>query len=143
MHRFVSLLILLTLTLGCATTNSTRPTTIAKPEIEAFLVQSLHFGGGSVAPATIEVRITNRAKVPIVARRISIDSPGMQEYTISRGSREIREVINPGETKRVNIFAEATALTGITNVTEPLSLRAVIDFESGKTVWREVELMMR
>lgn len=140
MHRPVSLLILLTLVLGCATASSSRPASIPQPEIDARLVQALFFGGGTTAPATIEVRITNRGKTPIVVRRIVIDSPGMQQYTLDRGQREVQETIQPDETKRVNIFSRATALVG-TDVTEPLNLRAVVDFESGQTSWREVVML--
>jgi len=140
MRRMVSLLILLTLALGCATASSSRPASIPQPEIDARLVQALFFGGGTTAPATIEVRIANRAKMPIVVRRIVIDAPGMQQYTLDRGGRELNETIQPGETKRVNIFSRATALRG-TTITEPLNLRAVVDFESGRTSWREVMML--
>jgi len=140
MHRPVSLLFLLTLAIGCATATSTRPASIPQPEIDARLVQALFFGGGTTAPATIEVRIANRAKTPIVVRRIAIDSPGMQQYTLDRGSREVQETIQPGETKRVNVFSRATALQG-TTITEPLNIRAVVDFESGSASWREVVML--
>jgi hypothetical protein len=142
MRRVVSFLFLLTLIapLGCASARSSRPATIPEPEISAGLVSPLHFGSLDTTSATIEVRITNRATVPIMVRRIEIDSPGMQQYTIDRGVRDFRETIAPGETKALTVFTRATAVV-TTRPDEPLQLRTVVEFASGENTWREVTML--
>jgi hypothetical protein len=144
MHRRVSLLFLVSLVaLACSsgggTPGSGRPPGIAQPEINIGLANSLFFGSTDTAPANIDVVITNRANVPIVVRRIDVDSPGMSTYTIRRVARDYRENLAPGETKRLTVFA--TAVTAVSRPTEPLSLRAFIDFEVEKDRWREIVLL--
>lgn len=141
MHRVVSLLFLLALALGCTTPRSSRPASIPQPDIVARLVNPLHFGGGDVSPANIDVTIRNRATVPIILRRIEIDSPGMRQYTLDRAVRTVRETIPPGESKNVTVFARAIALI-TRNPDEPLNIRTIVELEGGGSVWREV-LMMR
>lgn len=142
MHRVVSFLFLLTaaLAMACATAQSSRPATIPAPDITAGLVHPIHFGGLNTAPATIEVRITNRAQVPLMVRRIEIESPGMTQYTLDRGIRNFRETIAPGETKALSVFSRATAQT-TTRPDEPLTIRTVVEFSSGDSVWREVAVL--
>ncbi len=134
MHRSLSLLIVL-LT-GCASVASTRPATIPQPEIDARLAHPVFFGSGSTAPATVDVTVRNRAKVPIVVRRVEVDTPGMVMYTILRTSRTFRETVPAGETKSLPIFATATTVTS--RPTEPLAIRVIIEFEGGGSIWREV-----
>lgn len=142
MRRVVSFLFLLTFAgaLACATARSSRPSTIPRPEISASLVHPLHFGGLDTSPATIEVRITNRSQVPVMVRRIEIESPGMRQYTLDRGVRDFRETIAAGETKALTVFSRATALT-TTNPDEPLLIRTVVEFAAGESVWREVMML--
>src|SRR4028118_563310 len=110
MRRLVSFLFLLTVAAGCASTQSSRPATIRQPDIAARLVHPLHFGGLNTAPATIEVNIATRSTVPLMVRRIEIESPGMTQYSLDRGIRDFRETIPPGESR---------ALTGFTPATRP------------------------
>jgi len=143
MHRRVSLLFLVTFsailfTMACGSGGSGRPATIAQPEMRAALNGTVFFGSGNTAPANIDVSVTNRATVPIVLRRIEIDSPGMGTYGLVRTSRTFRETIGAGETKSVTVFA--TAVTNVSNPSEPLTLRVVADFESGKDRWREISM---
>ena len=141
MHRIVTFLLLLT-TLGCSQVkNTTRPSTIPQPELNARLAHSIFFGSSSTAPATVDVFVANRASVPITVRRIEVDSPGMGEYTLLRVTRQFHEVIKPGESKTLTVFA--TAQTTVRRPTEPLTIRAVIEFEAeGNARWREI-LMAR
>lgn len=143
MHRGLSFLLLfvIALTTACGSAKSMRPATIAQPDLDAGLATELFFGSGTQAPANIDVTVTNRANVPIVLRRIEIDSPGMGQYTIGRIIRDFRETIGPGETKVVPIFATAYAQT-TRRPSEPLQLRAIIAFEAGEAKWREI-LMAR
>lgn len=142
MHRRLSYLTLMTLSvtllsLACAS-GSVRPANIAAPSVEADLNGTVFFGSGNQAPANIDVTVTNNASVPITLRRVEIDSPGMGTYGIVRTSRTFRDTIAPGETKRVTVFA--TAVTRVRNPSEPLTLRAIAEFESGKDRWREITM---
>jgi hypothetical protein len=143
MRRVVSFLFLLmaAAALSCTSTRTTRPATVPQPEIYARLVHPIYFGSGDTAPATIEVRVSNRSQVPLTVRRIEIESPGMRQYTLDRGIRDYREVIPPGEWKALTVFTRAIALTTRTPE-EPLMIRAIVEFAAGEAVWREV-LMMR
>ena len=137
MIRRVSLLFLVSLfALACGSASSSRPSGIAAPDIDAGLVGTVFFGSGNSAPANIDVIATNRANVSIVLRRVQIDSPGMATYGLIRTSREVRETISPGEAKRVTVFA--TAVTQVRTPSEPLTIRVIADFESGKDRWREI-----
>jgi hypothetical protein len=143
MHRRVSLLFLVALfvvlsTMACASGGSGRPATIAQPEVRAALSGTVFFGSGNTAPANIDVSVTNTATVPIVLRRVEVDSPGMGTYALVRTSRTFRENIGPGETKNVTVFA--TAVTNVRSPSEPLTLRVIADFESGKDRWREISM---
>jgi hypothetical protein len=143
MRRVVSFLFLLmaAAALSCTSTKTTRPESIPQPEIHARLLHRLFFGSGDTAPATIEVRVTNPSKVPLMVRRIEIESPGMRQYTLDRGVRDFRETIPPGEWKALTVFTRATALTTRTPE-EPLMIRAIVELAAGEVVWREV-IMMR
>ncbi|HYC60968.1 MAG TPA: hypothetical protein VEK79_15505 [Thermoanaerobaculia bacterium] len=133
----MSLLFLVSmLALACGSSSSARPGGIAAPELEADLVGTVFFGSGNSAPANIDVVATNRATVPIVLRRVQIDSPGMATYALIRTSRNVRETIQPGQSRRVTVFA--TAVTNVRNPGEPLTIRVIADFESGKDRWREI-----
>ncbi|HEU4886485.1 MAG TPA: hypothetical protein VFV49_01270 [Thermoanaerobaculia bacterium] len=142
MHRRVSLLFLVVLfvlfAVACGSTGSGRPANITAPDLRAQLNGSVFFGSGTTAPANIDVTVTNTANVPIVLRRVEVDSPGMGTHGILRTSRTFRENIAPGETKSVTVFA--TAVTTTRNPSEPLTIRVIADFESGKDRWREIEM---
>lgn len=137
MHRRVSLLFLVSmLALGCGSASSSRPAGIAAPDLDAGLIGTVFFGSGNSAPANIDVVATNRATVPIVLRRIQIDTPGMATYGLVRTTRTVHETIAPGDSKTVTVFA--TAVTNVRTPSEPLTIRVIADFESGKDRWREI-----
>src|SRR6185436_18976627 len=114
---------------ACASMQTKRPPGVPQPDIDARLANSLFFGSTSESPATIEVRIVNRGKVPITAQRVEVDSPGMGQYTLQRYARDYHEVIPPGEEKTLVIFTQAVAQT-TTRPTEPLTIRAIVEFEA-------------
>jgi hypothetical protein len=135
----MSLLFLVVLfAIACGSTGSGRPANIAAPEVSAALNNTPFFGSGDTAPANIDVTVTNRATVPIVLRRLEVDSPGMGTYGLIRTSRTFRENLAPGETTNVVVFA--TAVTRVRNPSEPLTIRVIADFESGKDRWREIAM---
>lgn len=137
MHRTMTFLMFVAIA-GCSHMQSTsRPATIPQPELAAGLTHSIFFGSSSTAPATIEVAVGNRASVPITVRRVEVDSPGMGEYTLIRTVRDFREEIPPGQMKKLTVFA--TAQTAVRRPTEPLTIRAIIEFEAaGGARWREI-----
>lgn len=141
MHRRVSLLFVVVaaatfFAVACGSASSSRPAAITAPEVRADLVGTVFFGSGNTAPANIDVTVTNTASVPITLLRVEVDSPGMGTYRIQRTARQVRENLGPGETKRVTVFA--TAITTVSNPSEPLTLRTIADFEAGKDRWREI-----
>ena len=95
MHGRVSLLFLVVVSVtvfavGCGSAGSARPANIAAPEIRAGLAGTVFFGSGTSAPANIDVSVTNRATVPIVLRRLEVDSPGLGTYGLIRTTRTVR-----------------------------------------------------
>ncbi|MFL6248681.1 MAG: hypothetical protein ACJ74H_21840 [Thermoanaerobaculia bacterium] len=139
MHRRVSLLFLVVvLAIACGSTGSSRPANISAPELRAGIAGTVFFGSGTSAPVTIDVAVTNTATVPIVLRRLEVDSPGMASYGLIRTARTMRETLAPGETKTVSVFA--TAVTTVRNPNEPLNIRVIADFENGKDRWREIKM---
>ncbi|HEY0371417.1 MAG TPA: hypothetical protein VGD79_05425, partial [Thermoanaerobaculia bacterium] len=138
MRRTLSILLLLSL--ACGSTQARRPEGMPQPDIEAGLVNPLFFGSVTSAPATIEVRVTNRGQQPLVVRRIELDSPGMGQYVIARYARQFNETVPPGETKALTAFATAVAQT-TTRPTEPLTIRAIVELQSQGTTWREIAIM--
>jgi hypothetical protein len=134
--RVSFLFLVVLLASACGSASGSRPSNISEPDIDAGLAGNVFFGSGTTAPANIDVAVTNTANVPITLRRVEVDSPGMASYGLIRSSREFRENLAPGETKRVTVFA--TAVTTVRNPSEPLTIRVIADFESGKDRWRVV-----
>ncbi|MGN6184667.1 MAG: hypothetical protein ACTHQM_13545 [Thermoanaerobaculia bacterium] len=137
-HRFSSLVVVvLTAALfACGSSKTSRPADIPQPDIDARLAHEIFFGSQDNAPATINVYIRNRANVPIHVRRMEIDSPGMAQYTILRNNRYYNEVVNAGEEKVIGQVV--TVVTTTSRPTEPLQIRAIVEFEAGGTRWREI-----
>ena len=123
---------------GSGASASRRPAHIPQPAIDVRLTHPIFFGSQSSAPATIEVLVENRGPVPITVRRVEVDSPGMAQYTLRRAMRQFRETVPPGGTKALTVFA--TAVTSTSRPTEPLSMRAILEFEVDGKYWREIVL---
>lgn len=138
--RNIPLLLILTVTLAaCASSNTAqRPEDVAQPAIDIRLTSPIFFGAGTTAPVTLDIDVTNRAKVPLTLRRVELDSPGMVQYELYRQTRTFRETIEPGETKPVTIFA--TAVRRSRYPSEPLTVRAILELEAAGKVWREVTI---
>jgi len=134
MRRFVLPLLLL-LAAACASAN--RPSTPGRPEVAIRQLGSLFFGSGSTAPITFEVMVQNVARDPIQLLRVRVESsPGMAQYSTSPVERVFNQTLAPGETKSVSLVATARTLTR--NPTEPLSMRAFVEYSSGGTRHREL-----
>ena len=134
MHRVLTSLFLV-LVLGCAS-SARRPAAIARPELDVRVVGGAYFGSGSTAPATVELDVQNAADVPIVVRRVEIDSPGMTQYRVVRTSRTVRETVPAGGSTTIGVMVPVERRSS--QLTEPLTLRAIVDFEAGDDRWREI-----
>jgi hypothetical protein len=127
MRKLVLALAFLT---ACSSLN--KPPTPGRPEVDIFQQTPMFFGSGSQAPLNLAVTIRNPAKEPIVVRRIRIsEAMGMAQYTVRPAERMVREPLAPGESKELNITATAYTNIRRLNTTEPLSLRAIVEYESG------------
>ena len=89
---------------------------------------------------SLDVQITNRAKVPLRVREVDITSPGMSQYTLRRALKYFNETIPPGETRTLGLVAEVIASRARLQQSEPLSVRAIIAFEAEGKSFREVVL---
>jgi hypothetical protein len=126
MRKLVLALAFLT---ACSSLN--QPPTPGRPEIEVFQQNPLFFGSANESVLNLEVTIRNPAKEPIVVRRVRLTAGiGMTQYSVYPAERRVLETIAPGESKVV--YVAATAYTNITRLTatEPLGLRAILDYES-------------
>jgi hypothetical protein len=128
---------------ACSSSSGTdRPANVAKPDIVVEnKASSIFFGSGSTAPVPLDITITNNASVPLRLRRIQIESPSMVEYTLRPFQRIFNEEIGPGQTKTISVVSTAYTNIARLNVTEPLQIRAIVEFEGpapGKTRFREI-----
>ena len=128
--------VVLFLAMACSSGQSARPANVPQPGLRVEPTHDIFFGSGSTAPVTIDVTVLNRAAIPIELRRVELSSPGMAQYAIYSTFRDFHETLQPGEEKSVPIFA--TAVTTVRNPTEPLTIRAVLDFQAQGKVWREM-----
>ena len=123
------------LAIACGS-SSVRPTAVAEPGINVRPVGPVFFGSGRTAPATFEVDITNQAQTPLTVRAIQLSSPGMAQYAIQPIRRTFNDTVAPGETKTLTIFA--TAVTTISNPTEPLTLRTIVTLQANGQTFQEI-----
>ena len=135
-----ALILVLFAVLACSSGGggSQRPPEIPQPEFRFSQPGPIFFGSGSTAPVTIDVEVLNRAATPIVLREIELSSPSMSQYSLYPVRRIFKETIGPGEVKRVTVFATAVTNVARLRPSEPLSVRAIVTFESGKTRFREM-----
>jgi hypothetical protein len=135
-HHSLRLVVAVVVLAACGGTGTSRPSTIPQPGLDARLLHEVFFGSQSSAPATVEIRVLNRAPVPIKLRRVEIGSYGMGSWGILRRTEYVNETIPPGEERSRTIVV--TAVTNVRNPTEPLQLRATYELEAGGVYWREI-----
>jgi hypothetical protein len=130
--------------LAVACGSASRQPTEGRPAIRIRQTAPLFFGSAFSTPLSIELTIANVAKEPIRVRRVRLQpGPAMTQYSVYPASRIINEVIQPGETAQVNV-----AMTAYTNIrrlqpTEPLGLRAFLDYEAGGKRFQELYIVLR
>jgi len=127
----------LILALGCASA-AKRPASVAQPQIVIRQAGPIFFGSLSTTSASIDVRVTNRASVPLRLREVEVSSPGMTQYTLQRTTKLFNEVIPPGVTRMVGLVATAIARDTRSAMSEPLMVRVFLRFEAAGTSFREV-----
>lgn len=140
--RLLPTLLLVLTAVACSSSSggTDRPANIAKPEVAVRSTASnIFFGSGGSAPVPLEVIVANNAGVPLRVRRIQIESPGMAEYTLRPLTRTFNDEIGPGQTKTFNLMATAFTTISRLNPTEPLQIRATVEFEGpAKERFREI-----
>jgi len=126
---------LLLVAAACASMN--RPDTPGRPEVGVRQLGTLFFGSGSTSPVTFEVGVRNAAAEPIQLLRVRLESsPSMAQYSTNPVERVLNETLAPGQVKSISLTATARTLTR--NPTEPLSMRAFVEYSSGGTRHREL-----
>ena len=128
----------LLLCLACASGGASRPANVAAPDVAVELRTPLFFGATRESPVTLDVNVTNRATVPLQARRVRVTSPGMVQYVLRPRERYLREDIAPGETKTILVDGVAVASRAGLAPSEPLNVRVEIEFEGGGRRFREI-----
>jgi hypothetical protein len=113
-----------------------RPASVAAPNLDVRMEHNIFFGTSTSAPATVDVLLHNNANVPITIRRASVTSPAMGQFSIRTTTHDFHEVIQPGGTGRVSLYA--TADRTVDDPSEPLTLRATVELEAAGTRWREI-----
>lgn len=129
--------------LGLACGSASRPPTEGRPAIRLRQQAPLFFGSGFSAPLSIELTIVNVAKEPIHVRRVRLqEGPAMAQYHVYPTSRILSEVIQPGQSSEVNITMTAWTEIRRLQQTEPLGLRALIDYETGGKRFQELYIVL-
>ena len=124
--------------LAACATSATRPADISRAEVSVALRAPLMFGSSRTAQAPLDVTVTNSAHVPVRVRRIRLSSPAMMDYTIRPVSFPFNDELAPNASKTFTLLSEAYASTRGLMPSEPLNVRAEIDFETGTHKYREI-----
>jgi hypothetical protein len=130
--RNVLSLLALAVLAGCATSTADSAPQTSRPDMQVRQSGPIYFGSGSVAPVTLDVDIANPTAETLVIRRVRIESPGMGQYSLYPVTREFRETLNPGQQTSVSLSARAYTNVARLNPTEPLTIRATIEFEDSQ-----------
>ena len=140
--RFSFAVLLIAMLAACSSGSGARPADLPQADVNVMLRAPLMFGSSRVASAGLDVTVRNQATVPIRVRRIQLSSPAMVEYAIRPVERAFNDALAPGETKTFSILAEAVSSSAGLSPSEPLNVRAVIQFEEGKRSYRDVFTIM-
>lgn len=138
MRRF--LLPLLLIAAACGTHSGSRPADIEKPDIRIRQAGSVFFGSSDSAPVTIDLAITNNARIPLRVREIELRSPGMMQYTLIRTSKIFNETIPPGEAIVLGMVVTVISSNPQRPSGEPLAVQAIVRFDANGRGFREVVL---
>lgn len=80
----------------------------------------------------LELRVGNRASVPITLRRVEIQTVNPQggAYTLDRAAYYFKLAIQPAEAGVAPFWARAVGYGRSMRDTEPVTIRGVIDYET-------------
>lgn len=123
---------------ACASGGRSGPSGVTQADVDVRTAGSLFFGSGTSAPLNLDVTVTNRASVPMTVRSIRISSPGMMQFTVRPAQKMFATILEPGETKTFPLSTTAIASRSRLSPTEPLNLRADIDFETNGRRFKEI-----
>ena len=137
MRKSAISLVVVALLAGCG---SSQPFSASggRAGVGVMLAGPVFFGSGNTAPANLDVIVENRSALPIVVRNVRIESSGMAQWGIYPIARTFRETVNPGEARAFPIFATAVARSARYTPNEPLSVRAIVQFDSEENRFQEV-----
>lgn len=138
MNGLMSLSFSILIAAACSSGGGTRPSTVTQADVDVRTAGSLFFGSGTSAPLNLDVTVTNRARVPMTVRSIRVSSPGMMQFTILPAQKMFSTTLEPGETKNFPISTTAIASRSRLSPTEPLNLRADVDFETNGRRFKEI-----
>ena len=131
--------LLMVMLAACSSANSgARPADVAQADVNVNLRAPLLFGSSGVTQAAFDVIIRNNATVPVKLRKIRLTSPAMVEYSIRPMERSWDDTLAPGVTKTYTMLGEAIAASSGLNPSEPLNVRAEIDFEVNGRRYRDI-----
>lgn len=137
LHRIVPPLLLF---VACAT-SAPRPANIIRPDINIEANGTPFFGSGFTAPLDIDATVTNRSNAPLMIHSIRVTSPGMIQFTVRPEERFIRQTLAAGETKTFTIPLTLLASSAGIRPTEPLNLRADVDFIVDEKHYRDIYIV--
>lgn len=93
-------------------------------------IGSLTCAPGSTAPLNLAVRITNRATESILIRTIRLTTPDDQRITFQPSESVINGFLEAAQTDIFPVVVTAKAAANARR-TDPVSIRAEIEFEAG------------
>ncbi len=125
------------LLIGCGS-SATRPASVPRPEVGVRQLGPVFFGSGTTAPISFEIGVSNPGAEPLVVQRIRLESPGMTQFAIYSREGVFNQTIPPGSAKTFTISTTAIAAQRAPQITEPLTIRAIADFQYGATRFREI-----
>lgn len=110
----------------------------AKPSIHMSVRGTVQMDRVGEGPMTLVVNLTNRDADTMTIRRVRVQSWGMEQWAIDPAERYVVEKLAPGESKDVELSARAFRKSQVRFISEPLTLRALVDYELDGHRYREV-----
>jgi len=137
MARFLTASLLILATACASQTATTNP---GRPELVLIQRNEIFFGSGTTAPITIGVQLKNVAAEPIVIRRIRLEPGLMTQYTVRPREELYNHALPPGDARSVEMVLMAVTQMDPRRFrqSEPLALRARVDYEYQGKKYREI-----
>lgn len=126
---------------GCATSSGTSG---PEPEINIYQISRVPVGTQhDIAPMSAQfvVQVKNTLPEPLTVRRVEVQSIGGGAYTLPSYSQAFNEIIAPGATHRVSLWAPGAVTMNTTlGANGPVTLRLAVEFEAGGKKFQKVEV---